>query len=107
MNWNPFPGEPEHWDCWCVHDRGIEYHLDVAHRETGRIKVRANWDDFATLMEIVRGKWNPMFEFNDPKLVRLVRQANNFFDMHEDVDPRLDRVIVSRVLKQLRKRGIR
>ena len=85
MNWNPFPGEPEHWDCWCVEDHGIEYHIDIADRETARIAVRANWDDLETINQMLHGNWKTEFEFNDPKLARLVRQANNFFDLHEDV----------------------
>ena len=94
---------------WCVVDHGIEYHLHIEDAETGRIAVLDNWSDSNTLVRIIQQRWRPLFEFNDAQLVRMIKAANDHFDKHEqnEIDARLDRAISSRVVRELRKRGIR
>lgn len=100
--------EPEHWDGWLVIDHGMEYHVDIEDISTGRISIKDNYDDRATLLRIVRGRWRSLFEFNDAQLARMIRQINTHYDKHdEQIDAELDRAIASRVVRELRKRGIR
>lgn len=102
-------GEPWEFNGWSVEDAGIEYHLDVEDAETSLISVKPNWDDLQTLVDICSGRWNAVFEFNSPKLRRMMASANRYFDRHneDETNERLDRAIASRVLRELRKRGIR
>jgi hypothetical protein len=99
------------WEGWSVEDGELEYYIDIEDRTTARVSVMAPewWDAARFLVKTVYGENKPLFEINNPELVRLIDRANEYFDAHgeDDIDQRTEARIRQIILRELRKRGIK